>query len=163
MFLSKHVYANKIYKRKQNNMFDDLDAKMGLLVKSKKKIGLFLWPLSLSSLRDFQFDYLSEFILATLVLISMSSIVFPFLFLTRILVPFRRSSHFLQSEKQPADKEGWLFKRGHIVKNWKKRWFRLKGDKLSYHKDMVHYLLFSLSFLFILSAQSRALRLERLR
>ena len=32
-------------------------------------------------------------------------------------------------------KEGYLSKRGHLVKNWKKRWFRLKNDTLYYFKD----------------------------
>ena len=32
------------------------------------------------------------------------------------------------------DKEGELSKRGHFVKNWKKRWFRLKKDSLYYFK-----------------------------
>eukprot|EP01101_Sappina_pedata_P004270 TRINITY_DN1781_c0_g1_i1.p1 TRINITY_DN1781_c0_g1~~TRINITY_DN1781_c0_g1_i1.p1 ORF type:complete len:487 (-),score=168.05 TRINITY_DN1781_c0_g1_i1:116-1576(-) len=35
----------------------------------------------------------------------------------------------------PADKEGELTKQGHIVKNWKVRWFVLKGSKLFYLKD----------------------------
>eukprot|EP00727_Mastigamoeba_balamuthi_P012821 m51a1_g8161 putative p21-activated protein kinase (363) ;mRNA; f:67447-69230 len=33
------------------------------------------------------------------------------------------------------EKEGWLNKRGHIVKNWKKRWFRLKNGSLYYFKE----------------------------
>jgi serine/threonine protein kinase len=33
------------------------------------------------------------------------------------------------------DKEGSLRKKGHIVKNWKLRWFILKGDKLWYFKS----------------------------
>lgn len=32
-------------------------------------------------------------------------------------------------------KEGYLNKRGHVVRNWKKRWFRLKNDMLYYFKD----------------------------
>jgi len=32
-------------------------------------------------------------------------------------------------------KEGYLCKRGHVVKNWKKRWFRVKNDMLYYFKD----------------------------
>ena len=32
-------------------------------------------------------------------------------------------------------KEGFLNKRGHVVRNWKKRWFRLKNDMLYYFKD----------------------------
>jgi len=35
-----------------------------------------------------------------------------------------------------ADKEGWLVKQGtSFVKNWKKRWFVLKGDSLYYFDD----------------------------
>jgi hypothetical protein len=34
-----------------------------------------------------------------------------------------------------VDKEGSLRKQGHIVKNWKLRWFILKGDKLWYFKS----------------------------
>lgn len=30
--------------------------------------------------------------------------------------------------------EGYLTKRGDIVKNWKKRWFRFEGDRLYYYK-----------------------------
>eukprot|EP01105_Mastigella_eilhardi_P026448 TRINITY_DN767_c0_g1_i1.p1 TRINITY_DN767_c0_g1~~TRINITY_DN767_c0_g1_i1.p1 ORF type:complete len:532 (+),score=148.28 TRINITY_DN767_c0_g1_i1:123-1598(+) len=33
------------------------------------------------------------------------------------------------------EKEGQLCKQGHVVKNWKQRWFRLKNDKLYYFKD----------------------------
>eukprot|EP00727_Mastigamoeba_balamuthi_P012042 m51a1_g7460 putative p21-activated protein kinase (489) ;mRNA; r:146844-149083 len=33
------------------------------------------------------------------------------------------------------DKEGFLNKRGHVVKNWKRRWFRLKRDTLFYFKE----------------------------
>eukprot|EP01112_Ceratiomyxa_fruticulosa_P016331 TRINITY_DN4917_c0_g1_i1.p1 TRINITY_DN4917_c0_g1~~TRINITY_DN4917_c0_g1_i1.p1 ORF type:complete len:503 (-),score=108.55 TRINITY_DN4917_c0_g1_i1:187-1695(-) len=33
------------------------------------------------------------------------------------------------------DKEGELKKQGHVVKNWKKRWFRLKNDMLFYFKE----------------------------
>ena len=32
-------------------------------------------------------------------------------------------------------KEGYLCKRGHVVKNWKKRWFRVKNDMLYYFKE----------------------------
>ncbi|CAB1450294.1 unnamed protein product [Pleuronectes platessa] len=31
-------------------------------------------------------------------------------------------------------REGFLVKRGHIVPNWKARWFVLKPDKLLYYK-----------------------------
>jgi hypothetical protein len=33
------------------------------------------------------------------------------------------------------EKEGELKKQGHVVKNWKKRWFRVKHDMLFYFKD----------------------------
>lgn len=32
-------------------------------------------------------------------------------------------------------KGGWLYKRGHKVKNWKRRWFTLRGPTLSYFKN----------------------------
>jgi len=31
-------------------------------------------------------------------------------------------------------KQGWIYKEGHIVKSWKKRWFILKGNLLFYLK-----------------------------
>ncbi len=31
-------------------------------------------------------------------------------------------------------KEGWLIKQGHVVKNWKQRWFVLANSELSYFK-----------------------------
>jgi len=33
------------------------------------------------------------------------------------------------------DKDGFLFKLGHVVKNWKKRWFVLKDGKLFYYRS----------------------------
>lgn len=33
------------------------------------------------------------------------------------------------------EKEGELKKQGHVVKNWKKRWFRIQNDMLFYFKD----------------------------
>eukprot|EP01130_Rhizamoeba_saxonica_P011706 TRINITY_DN486_c3_g3_i1.p1 TRINITY_DN486_c3_g3~~TRINITY_DN486_c3_g3_i1.p1 ORF type:complete len:484 (-),score=103.57 TRINITY_DN486_c3_g3_i1:38-1447(-) len=39
------------------------------------------------------------------------------------------------SQWTTPDKEGHLMKRGHIVRNWKRRWFILKGDKLYYFRD----------------------------
>jgi len=32
-------------------------------------------------------------------------------------------------------KEGWLTKRGHVIKNWKKRYFRLKDRVLFYYQN----------------------------
>ena len=43
----------------------------------------------------------------------------------------------MSGEEMPwtnPDKEGELSKRGHFVKNWKRRWFRLKKDSLYYFK-----------------------------
>ncbi len=36
---------------------------------------------------------------------------------------------------QHPEKEGELKKQGHLVKNWKTRWFRIKNDQLFYFKD----------------------------
>jgi len=33
------------------------------------------------------------------------------------------------------DTDGYLFKKGHVVKNWKKRWFILKDGKLFYFRS----------------------------
>jgi len=35
----------------------------------------------------------------------------------------------------PAEKMGFLTKRGHIVRNWKKRWFVLTDNKLYYFRS----------------------------
>ena len=32
-------------------------------------------------------------------------------------------------------KEGFMVKRGHVVKNWKLRWFVLRASNLSYYKN----------------------------
>lgn len=34
-----------------------------------------------------------------------------------------------------AMKGGWLTKRGHKVKNWKRRWFSLRGNSIHYYKN----------------------------
>lgn len=34
-----------------------------------------------------------------------------------------------------TEKGGWLVKRGHVVKNWKRRWFVLNDDMLRYYKS----------------------------
>ncbi|XP_077092757.1 pleckstrin-2 [Siphateles boraxobius] len=39
-----------------------------------------------------------------------------------------------ESENNGVLKEGFLVKRGHVVQNWKVRWFVLKSDKLMYYK-----------------------------
>ncbi|KAK2964828.1 putative PH domain containing protein [Blattamonas nauphoetae] len=36
-------------------------------------------------------------------------------------------------------KDGWLTKRGHVVKNWKRRWFILKGLDLFYFASKEDY------------------------
>lgn len=36
---------------------------------------------------------------------------------------------------EPPKMGGWLTKRGHRVKNWKKRWFALHSDRLEYSKS----------------------------
>jgi protein-serine/threonine kinase len=42
------------------------------------------------------------------------------------------SSRFLALDWMDGEKEGVLCKKGHFVKNWKNRWFILKGEKLFY-------------------------------
>jgi len=42
---------------------------------------------------------------------------------------------YSSSSWSTPDKEGELFKQGHVVKNWKKRWFRVQQDTLFYFKD----------------------------
>uniref|UniRef100_A0A674B460 Pleckstrin 2 n=1 Tax=Salmo trutta TaxID=8032 RepID=A0A674B460_SALTR len=39
-----------------------------------------------------------------------------------------------EDQQNPILKEGFLVKRGHVVHNWKARWFVLKPDKLLYYK-----------------------------
>uniref|UniRef100_A0A8C1BKW8 Pleckstrin 2 n=2 Tax=Cyprinus carpio TaxID=7962 RepID=A0A8C1BKW8_CYPCA len=39
-----------------------------------------------------------------------------------------------ESENNGVLKEGFLVKRGHVVQNWKVRWFVLKSDRLLYYK-----------------------------
>jgi len=34
------------------------------------------------------------------------------------------------------EKQGFLIKQGHIVRNWKKRWFILQGKRLFYFEDI---------------------------
>ncbi|CDR00394.1 unnamed protein product [Oncorhynchus mykiss] len=39
-----------------------------------------------------------------------------------------------EDQKNPILKEGFLVKRGHVVHNWKARWFVLYPDQLLYYK-----------------------------
>ena len=48
-----------------------------------------------------------------------------------------------------AMKGGWLTKRGHKVKNWKRRWFSLRGNSIHYYKNpRVRHSSLSLAFAF---------------
>lgn len=38
-------------------------------------------------------------------------------------------------EMNKIEKSGWLIKKGHTVKNWKRRWFVLKDPNLAYYKN----------------------------
>lgn len=38
-------------------------------------------------------------------------------------------------EEAPVAISGWVVKRGHIRKNWKRRWFELRGTELTYFDD----------------------------
>ena len=40
--------------------------------------------------------------------------------------------HYATSPETPADKEGWLWKRGEVNKGFQKRYFVLKGNLLFY-------------------------------
>lgn len=42
---------------------------------------------------------------------------------------------------QGVTKSGFLTKEGAVRKNWKKRWFVLKGQELAYFKTQVRFLL----------------------
>jgi len=44
-------------------------------------------------------------------------------------------SAYSPSAWNSPEKEGELCKQGHVVKNWKKRWFRVQKDMLFYFKD----------------------------
>lgn len=46
----------------------------------------------------------------------------------------RKSSIRLPTLERDSYKEGFLTKKGHMVKNWKLRWFVLKKDQLLYYK-----------------------------
>ncbi|KAA6375757.1 MAG: hypothetical protein EZS28_028718 [Streblomastix strix] len=39
-----------------------------------------------------------------------------------------------QASAVPQPMEGWLTKQGHVMKNWKKRWFSLRGKELFYYE-----------------------------
>jgi len=53
---------------------------------------------------------------------------------SKIVHHIQPDSKLTQSALLPCRKEGWLLKRGEIVKNWKRRYFTLKDNKLSYYK-----------------------------
>lgn len=50
----------------------------------------------------------------------------------------------------PAKKSGWLTKEGGGWKSWKRRWFVLDGNRLTYHKKegvccyLVHFMFYRL-------------------
>eukprot|EP00736_Rhodelphis_marinus_P014331 Rmarinus@m.21096 len=37
--------------------------------------------------------------------------------------------------QEKIEKQGWLVKEGHLRKNWKRRWFILQGDTLTYYES----------------------------
>lgn len=45
----------------------------------------------------------------------------------------------------PVHHEGWLMKQGHIIKNWKKRFFILDGQYLSYYSNVEVYCIINYS------------------
>jgi len=52
---------------------------------------------------------------------------------------FELTSHLSSFLFEPM-KEGWLTKQGKVVKSWKKRWFVLKDNTLSYYKSKEYFL-----------------------
>jgi hypothetical protein len=53
--------------------------------------------------------------------------------------------------------KGYLMKQGAIIKNWKRRWFEIEADKLTYRKDQkvcVSVLFMLLSVLVLFSSSS---------
>eukprot|EP00761_Pharyngomonas_kirbyi_P001359 gb/GECH01001363.1/.p1 GENE.gb/GECH01001363.1/~~gb/GECH01001363.1/.p1 ORF type:complete len:415 (+),score=185.12 gb/GECH01001363.1/:1-1245(+) len=49
--------------------------------------------------------------------------------------PSKQTNDIEELMKQTKIKEGWLTKRGHVVRNWKTRWFVLRKDELLYFKS----------------------------
>lgn len=47
----------------------------------------------------------------------------------------QKARDIASSRGSAAGKSGWLTKKGHQVKNWKRRWFVLKDSALSYYKS----------------------------
>jgi hypothetical protein len=54
--------------------------------------------------------------------------------------PKNFNDEFFEEKKELIDKiedgillDGWLVKEGRLVKNWKKRWFEIKDNKLAYY------------------------------
>lgn len=54
----------------------------------------------------------------------------------KILVLLKTYSGTMKKTYSQIIKEGYLIKEGHIVKNWKTRWFILYKDKLIYYKTI---------------------------
>ena len=48
---------------------------------------------------------------------------------------FKEAKSYHAEKKSKVEKGGWLTKRGHTFKNWKRRWFVLKDPVLAYFKS----------------------------
>ena len=49
-----------------------------------------------------------------------------------------RPSMIYHSKMNAPLKQGYLIKRGHFMKNWKKRWFILRKNIIYYYKSRAH-------------------------
>lgn len=54
---------------------------------------------------------------------------------TSTLEKIQKARDIASSRGSTAGKSGWLMKKGHQVKNWKRRWFVLKDSALSYYRS----------------------------